>query len=116
MNLDLIKQTVLRQDLNDGQKETIILHIIGKDKQSIPYILGMLSREREQQKELVNDMNSVITFSETYIIMNKQNRKKLILNRREVYEKIKSFYEKWTGVISSFNNMDKLREETEREK
>ena len=66
MDLKAIR-LALDSSIEDDLKERIILSIIGKDEKAIPFVMEMLSNEREDNRELKYAMNLELSRAHIYI-------------------------------------------------
>lgn len=97
MNLKRISE-ILASPMSDKQKEFTILDEMSKDKNVLIYILTMLSGERNRSKELISDMNLLLSKADTMI-------KHPSLNEDEFIQKeIAEFYRKNGQVSHCFKN------------
>ena len=99
MDLKAIKLFV-DSDMPDGTKKNLILDVIAKDKNAIPYVMEMLYRERETTKDLILDSN--VELSRALIVLKDENLKwddKVIANPKWVAGEIIKHYQKWKNYV-----------------
>ena len=99
MDLKSIKLFV-DSDMDDGTKKNLILDVIAKDKNAIPYVMEMLYRERETAKDLILDSN--LELSRALLVLKDENLKwndKVIANPEWVAGEIIKHYKKWKNYV-----------------
>jgi len=60
MNIDKLK-TIINSEWSDEMKERGVINLIAKDENVIPLVMKILESEREQKKELLTDMNLLLS-------------------------------------------------------
>ena len=94
MNISKIKEIVTNPLLDDHAKRTLIITIIADDVTAIPDVLGILDRERTKRKELISDMNVLLSKADAALDSPKLNKNKFI------QKEVKDLYIKWKGFIN----------------
>lgn len=100
MDLLKIKGILSLHNLDDDAKSKLILGVIARDKNAIPYMLELLSIERQKNEELISDFN--LELSRASVVLNDSNlraNKKVIIQPKKVVEMIKAHYNKWRDCI-----------------
>lgn len=101
MDLKLIKETLEQSYLSDEDKIKIILTIIARDQNAIPYLLNIIDIERITNRNIISDLN--LEVSRYHIHM--RDPKLLKQNKKFLNEETKTLYEKWKDFIQPlFNN------------
>jgi hypothetical protein len=99
MDIDKIK-VIINSEMSDNDKQVIILQILAKDKQVIPYIMEMLKFERHQENKLLLETNAEL--SRALIVLDDKHlkySKKIVCDPKWVVEQIKEHYIRWKGFI-----------------
>lgn len=100
MNIKAIKE-VVNSPIPDENKEYLITQILSQDRKLIPILLDMLNHERNQQKELIDDLNVEVSRYHSSIKDIRFLKKQIPFYNQET----KKLYEKWKGYIGPlFNN------------
>ena len=107
MNINEIKE-IVNSDLPNDYKEKSILFILSKDKNVIPYLLYILERERETNKELILDSNLELSRALVTLNMNQKPKKAAEEQRVFVIDEIKKHYMKWKDKIKCNFNIQGL--------
>lgn len=101
MNLKTIKNIIDTQSLSEETKVQMILSVISEDKNAIPYILTILTNERNINRSIISDLNLEVSRYHIHT----QSSKLLKINKEFLNEQTKSLYEKWKDFIQPlFNN------------
>lgn len=101
MDVDKIKLVVNNPILSKDQQEQLIINILSEDKDILPTLLSILHVERQQQKEIIVDLNAEVSRYHIHI-----NDPKLLKKNREfLNEQTGMIYKKWKAFIRPcFNN------------
>lgn len=119
MDLDSIKKVVDNQLFDENQKTQMILHILSKDENAIPYILDILNYERKSKKSLITDMNVELSRADAFIEMSADIRAKGKVisgfNKKFVLDNILEFYRKYRNQITCIfdKNLDEPSQSNE---
>lgn len=113
MNFEKL-QRILALEIDDGSKRKLVLQELSNDKKVIPNLLEILQSEREEQKELILDMNIELSRAHLYIddyaVLEKTKSgapKKEGVTKHFVMDKIAEFYVKYKGKVShAFNRFN----------
>jgi hypothetical protein len=101
MDFKLIKTIIDTQLLSDKEKERLILKHISDSENAITYVLMLLNAERKNNKDLISDLNEVVSIGSVFVGKNKLVKKPFL------QKKYIDFYEKWKDRISNrFLNWD----------
>jgi len=101
MDLKLIKETLEQPYLSEEDKVKIILTIIARDQNSLPYLLTILTTERTINGDIISDLNLEVSRYHIHT----QTPKLLKQNKEFLNEQTKTLYEKWKDFIQPlFNN------------
>lgn len=101
MDLKLIKETLEQPYLSEEDKVKIILTIIARDQNSLPYLLTILTTERTINRDIISDLNLEVSRYHIHT----QNSKLLKQNKEFLNKETKTLYEKWKDFIQPlFNN------------
>ena len=74
--------------------EHLLLIELAKDKETIPTMLTILENERNYNRELISDMNVLLSKADTIIETPKLNKDNF------VQKEIDQFYKKYKGAVS----------------
>jgi len=100
MNIELIK-TIVNSQLTAEEQEELILSVLADDEKVIPYILKILNKEREKQRNLILDMN--LELNKSLFVLNrciKEKKNKDLIEQIEfIINSIKEHYSKWKNYI-----------------
>jgi len=101
MDINSIKLIIDKEGIPQDIKEEMILSIIAKDENTIPYMLSVLGEEREQNKALIQDSN--LELSRALLALQDPNvgkkRPKPYIELDFVINEIKKHYIKWQHNI-----------------
>lgn len=101
MNLKAIKDIINEQTISEETKAQMILSVISEDKNAIPYILTILTNERNTNRLIISDLNLEVSRYHIHT----QSAKLLKINKEFLNEQTKTLYEKWKDFIQPlFNN------------
>jgi F0F1-type ATP synthase delta subunit len=109
MDIKKIKSVIDNETHSDEQKESLIINILAKDKSAIPVVMKILEAERENNIELISDMN--LELSRAHIFIDELNpallpKKEKQTNLGEqftknfIIDKISEFYIKYKGALT----------------
>lgn len=103
MDLKRFKEVINNPDLPDDNKEWAIIQILAKDPKVLPAILELLKTERENQRELLQDMNVQLSKADVFIdqidFLNVKKEGQSRFNKAFVKDEIEKFYAKYKHVI-----------------
>jgi hypothetical protein len=103
MNLDKIRRA-LEEPAPDNVIEQMIIQILADDEDVALTITNIVAQQRNNQKELITDMNAELSRAEVYISINV--KEKLVGNADKAFilGEIAKFYYKYKGKIQSTFN------------
>lgn len=101
MNLKLIKDIIDTPTASEEAKAQMILSVISEDKNAIPYILTILTNERNTNRSLISDLNLEVSRYHIHI----QDSTLLKKNKEFLNEQTEVLYNRWKDFIKPlFNN------------
>lgn len=92
MNIEKIKE-IVNADLPDEWKRRGVIAVLADDKNVIADVLSILDHERDQSKELITDMNVLLSKADTALTTPKLNKDNFIQGE------IAQFYTKWSKRV-----------------
>lgn len=95
MDINKIRTIVNTSDsvISDVNKRGFIIQAIADDPKAIPDILEILNKERSLKRELISEMNALLSKSDAALDKKSLNKEKFI--QKEVQE----FYTKWSDFV-----------------
>lgn len=94
MDIEKIKEVVNNPFIPEEMKRSGILKEIARDKTAIGDILGILDHERSRSKELIVEMNVLLSQADVALDNKKLNKGDFI------QAKVKTFYENWKDYVN----------------
>ncbi len=102
MDLELMKSILNENLLSDKQKEHLIIQTIAKSEDVIPVVLKILTEERQQKADLIDDLNRLLSKAHVCLEEPKYNKDNFI------DKEIEEFYK--SGKIGHcFKNINKKK-------
>lgn len=99
MNLENISIILKNPEISDYQKINFMLQEIAEDEKAIEYVLVLLHKEREINKELITDQNAELSRALVVLKDSSVKHKKPIVDPQWVKEQIMNHYIKWQHKI-----------------
>ncbi len=89
----------------DELKQAQIIGVIAEDEQALPIVMQILAQERKTNKQLISDMNLVLSQTDIYIRAmpepTKANPGKLVgITKAYLAQKIATLYEKYKTRVT----------------
>lgn len=109
MNVKEIKEIVNLNNVSDDIKESLIIKTLASDEKIIPLIMDILNTEREQNKDLLTDMNLELSRAHIYIDERPESKVegKDPFNKGFILDKISEFYIKYKeNITHCFNRFN----------
>lgn len=96
MNIDKIKE-IIALNLPDAITRAQIIDCIASDENVIPTVMDILNAEREFKKQIMNEMNSLLSLSESSLETPKLNIEGFV--QRDIMK----FFKKYADVKGIFH-------------
>lgn len=94
MNIENIRKIVC-SSLDEKSMRYYLIAEIARDKNAILDVMDMLNSERENNKELILDMNLELSRADVHL----RDKKLLKINQKFIEGEIDKFYNKYDGII-----------------
>lgn len=93
MDIKKITEIVNETMIDSDTKRLMIINVIAEDIEAINDVLEILGRERRQRKEMISDMNNLLSKADAALDAPKLNKDGFIQSE------VKELYTKWSSVI-----------------